>query len=97
MVKIGVGRVEGTVSIGAPAVVTLKGCEVVDVHPLDGEEPFTLWMGGVATVSNLLLVDGRPVDEEFVRRGVFLPFLACATALFKKKNDKTIKSYNKYV
>lgn len=81
MVKIGVGRVEGTVSIGAPAVVTLKGCEVVDVHPLDGEEPFTLWMGGVATVSDRLLVDGRPVDEEFVRRGVFWPFMACATAL----------------
>lgn len=71
MVKIGVGRVEETVSIGAPAVVTLKGCEVVDVHLLDGEEPFTLWMGGVATVSDRLLVDGRPVDEEFVRRGVF--------------------------
>ena len=51
--------------------MTLRGFEVVDVHPLDGEEPFTLWMGGVATVSNRLLVDGRPVDEEFVRRGVF--------------------------
>ena len=66
-----ISRSLGTVSIGAPAVVTLRGCEVVDVHPLDGEEPFTLWMGGVATVSNRLLVDGRPVDEEFVRRGVF--------------------------
>lgn len=71
MVKIGVGRVEGTVNIGAPAVVTLRGSEVVDVHPLDGEEPFTLWLGGVATVSDRLLVDGRPVDEEFIRRGVF--------------------------
>lgn len=71
MIKIGVGRVEGTVNIGAPAVVTLKGSEVVDVHPLLGEEPFTLWMGGVATVSERLLVNGRPVDEEFIRRGVF--------------------------
>ena len=71
MVKIGVGKVEGIINIGTPAVVTLKGGKVVDVHPLNEEEPFTIWIGGVASIGEQLFLDGRPVDEDFINSGVF--------------------------
>ena len=71
MVRIAVGSVEGDVSIAGPAVIVLDGTRAAEVHALDGEEPFTLWLGGQATVGQGVTLNGKPIDEDFVRRGVF--------------------------
>lgn len=72
MLKIAVNKIEGDGTLGTdrPCVVALDGQWVTDMHVLVQEEPFTIWVGGTATVKHeddgrqALYIDGKMMDED---------------------------------
>lgn len=71
MIKVAVNKVEGRDNCPPAAAVVLEisGNRVVGIHDLKHEEPFTMWRGGTAVLSEdrngntTAAIDGQIVDE----------------------------------